>query len=231
MPTLKQGLIVTAGVLVAAVMVVLGLWQMSSYRHTGLQVAIDRTKQEPVVLVDNVASDGTVADIYARRVTVEGTYRPEGQILVGITSPLRVVTALQTDDGRVVAVVRGATSDNAPPAPPSGRQQITGIFLASDPVVEGEGAATAGRMGSVRLARLAQEWDGRVIAGYVTLPEADSRAQGLAPADVPLPEVQGSAQHSGYAMQWWVFAAAAIGASVWIARGVGRSPAAASPQR
>lgn len=226
---LKQAGIVAAGLVVAAIMVLLGLWQMSVYRHTGQQVAIDRTQQEVVALAEAVAPDGTVADIYARRVSVEGHYRPELQTLVGVAWPLRVVTALELDDGRLLAVVRGQTaSADARPAP-SGRQSIVGVFLASDPVApDATVDVPAGTLSSVRLAKLAQDWPGKVIAGYITLSDADAAAQGLQAATPPLPEVKGSAQNSGYALQWWVFAALSLGGSVLIARGAGRKGGAAS---
>lgn len=217
MSRLKQFWIIFGGFALAAVMVGLGLWQMSAYRHTGQQVAIDRTNMESVVLVDNISADGTIADIYARRVTVSGTYRPDLQLWVGTKQPLRLVTALELNDGRLLAVVRGTGSGGDLPAPPEGVQDITGIFLASDRAEE-EPPTDGAELASVRLPQIAQEWPGRVIGGYVTLSAADAQAQGLAAAEPPLPEVQGSAQNAGYALQWWVFAAASIAASIWIAR-------------
>ena len=43
---------------------------------------------------------------------------------------------------------------------------------------------------------------------------------GLFPAEVVLPEGEGSAVHQGYAMQWWVFAGAAIAFAIFTARGM-----------
>lgn len=225
MSRLKQALIIGGGVLVAAVMVLLGLWQASAYRHSGQQVAIDRTTMESVELVDNIEADGTIADIYARQAHVSGTYRPDLQFWVGTDQPLRLVTALELTDGRLLAVVRGTGSGGEFPEPPGGAQDVTGIFLASDKDDETPPLATPG-LSTVRLPQIAQLWPGRVIGGYLTLPATDSEAQGLAAAEAPLPEVEGSAQNAGYALQWWVFAVGAIAASIWIAlRGGSQTPA------
>ena len=42
---------------------------------------------------------------------------------------------------------------------------------------------------------------------------------GLEPAESKLPEVEGTAMHQGYALQWWVFAGAAVAFSIVVARG------------
>ncbi|MDO4717555.1 MAG: SURF1 family protein [Propionibacteriaceae bacterium] len=227
---LKQAGIIGAGVAVAIVMALLGLWQMGAYRQSGLQVAIDRTQMEPVSLADSVKADGTVDDIYARRVSFDGRFRPELQLLVGRQWPLRVVTAFELTDGRLVAVVRGISASASVPAAPAGTRSVTGVFLAPDPSGPAPSAGVPdGTLGSVRLTRIAQDWPGRLIAGYVTLPEEDARAQGLEPAVPPLPEVKGSPQNSGYALQWWVFAVVAVAISILAARNLGAKARAGEP--
>ncbi|MDO4784094.1 MAG: SURF1 family protein [Propionibacteriaceae bacterium] len=229
---LKQAGIIGAGLVLAAVMVLLGLWQMGAYRQSGLQVAIDRTLMEPVSLADSVRPDGTVEDIYARRASFEGRFRPELQVLVGREWPLRVVTAFELTDGRLVAVVRGTAASGSVPEAPAGHRAVTGVFLASDPIAPAPSAGVPdGTLGSVRLPRIAQDWPGRLIAGYVTLSEADARAQGLEAAVPPLPEVKGSPQNSGYALQWWVFAVIAVVLSVLGARNLGAKARAAEASK
>src|SRR5690606_37538444 len=71
---------------------------------------------------------------------------------------------------------------------------------------------------SVRAQKLAQTLPSPLIAGYVTLSEAESAAQGLGPAAAELPESEGTAMHQGYALQWWVFAGASIAFSIFLAR-------------
>ena len=75
-------------------------------------------------------------------------------------------------------------------------------------------------MPSLRLQGLVQKWPQPMIAGYVTLDDAGAARFGLGPATAELPEAQGTSMHQGYALQWWVFAAAAVAFSIVIARGL-----------
>jgi len=58
--------------------------------------------------------------------------------------------------------------------------------------------------------------------GFITLPAADSAAQGLGTAVVALPSGSGSIQNIGYALQWWVFAAFGAFMTVRFIRALGR---------
>lgn len=220
----KQALTLVVGGVVAAVMLILGLWQMASYEASTRDVSAERAAQPVVQLVDAVAADGTVSDVYGRRVEVEGSYLPQYEALIGTDGPWRVATLLELPDGRHVAVVRGALEPGAEiPAAPHGEQHIEGIFLASDKSASPDGPQVAD-LPSLRLQELAQRWPSPLIAGYVTLPADASRAQGLAEAPLELPEAEGSPTHRGYALQWWVFAAAAVGFSIYVARGFAPAP-------
>lgn len=222
----RQVLAVLGGVVVAGVMVVLGLWQMASYQESTRDVSAARAAEDAVPLTDNVSESGEVADIYGRRVTVSGSYGPE-EVLVGESWPVRVTTVFQMDDGRNLAVVRGALDDGeAVPPAPAGDQEITGVFLAPD--LPAQDSATGADLGSLRVQSLAQTWPSPLVAGYVTLPAEASAEQGLAEAPLQLPTMEGSPTHRGYALQWWVFAAGAVGFGIYVARGFGRQP---SPDR
>ena len=207
----KQATAIAVSVVVAIVMVVLGLWQMHRFELSVEHIAADRAAQAPVELAPAVHADGSVDDIYGRTVTASGMYLPEAEEVVGTTEP-RVVTALQLDDERVLAVVRGGVGQGEQPTPPpAGRQDIQGVFLASDSAAERPN-------GAVRLQALAQTWPGPLISGYVTLDEQASANQGLGPAQVQLPDQKGTAMHKGYALQWWVFAVASIAFGIFLAR-------------
>lgn len=217
----KQVLAVLVGVLVAIGMLLLGLWQMERFQRSMVDIGEERATLESVSLADSVAPDGTVDDIYGRLTTFSGGYLPEHQVLVGTEWPMRVVTAFQLDDGRHVAVVRGLT--DAAPGEESLPVDISteGFFTAGDlagvdPVPSD---APEGSLPSVRLQNLVQDWPQPMIAGYVTLTGDEAAAFGLAPAKAELPEGEGTAMHQGYAMQWWVFAAASIAFSLFVARG------------
>ena len=222
----KQVVAVVAGFVVAALMLLLGLWQMSSYQESTRDVSAERAAEDAVPLAESVAADGEIADVYGRRVTLSGAYTAD-EVLVGEEPPLRVVTAFRMDDGRHVAVVRGAVEPGVTVGPaPAGPQEVTGVFLASD--FAAEAVAEGADLGSIRVQALAQEWPSPLVGGYVTLSEADSAAQGLAAAELVLPTAEGSATHRGYALQWWVFAAGAVAFGFYVARGFGKESEASA---
>ena len=122
---------------------------------------------------------------------------------------VRLLTAFQLADGRVVAIVRGlGPADGDGPAPPSGAVTQTGIFLPTEAAADH--AVPPGTYASVRLPQIVQEWPQRLVPGFVTLDRDQAQAQGLYPATAILPTGEGSLQNLGYALQWWVFAAFAL---------------------
>lgn len=214
---LKQALAVTASLIVAGVMIGLGLWQMASYEQSTRDVSAERAAQPAVPLADSVDASGRVDDIYGRQVSATGVYQDD-QVLVGTKAPLRVVNGFRMADGRYVAVVRGSVDDPGDvPPPPSGTVELKGIFLAADPQGE-EGAAADADMPTVRLQALAQEWPYPLVGGYVTVSATEAETAGMKPAELVLPEAEGSATHRGYALQWWVFAVGALAIGLWSAR-------------
>ncbi|MFT3888321.1 MAG: SURF1 family protein [Arachnia sp.] len=209
---------------VAAVMLLLGLWQMASYEESTRDVSAERAALDPVPLADQVGADGVIKDVYGRRVTLHGEYLADHQVVVGEGSPWRVATAFRMTDGRIVPVVRGTVEPGAPvPPPPSGEQDVLGIFLAPDkastnPPVDGGTRGLVTDLPTLRVQELAQTWPSPLVGGYVTLPADASATQGLGEAFVILPEAEGSATHRGYALQWWVFAAGAVAFGIYTAR-------------
>ncbi|RMB61496.1 SURF1 family protein [Tessaracoccus antarcticus] len=219
--TFRRGLTILIGVIVAVVMLVMGLWQMARFQASIVDVAAERAAQSPVPLSESIAADGTIDDIYGRRVQLSGEVVPGYELLVGSQWPMRVVVPFEMTDGRIVPVVLGL-GDREVNIADAGPTSIEGIFTAGDQ--EGESTppadAPAGSTATLRLQGLVQQWPQPMVAGYVTL-DADAAAQySLEPASAALPEVQGSAMHQGYALQWWVFAAASIAFSIVVARGL-----------
>jgi surfeit locus 1 family protein len=219
---LRQALILALGLVLAAVMVALGLWQLDVYQMQGEAAAAKRAA-EPAVELRQVAPAGAaVRDGYGRSVIFTGTYLTQPQELIPLADRpgmLRVVTPLRQPDGSVVAVVRGLMPDGGsapePPPPPSGLLTQTGILLPSDqpspPTDE-----------SLRVPVLAQRWPGPLVDGFVVLSAADSRAQSLEPAPASLPEARGRLRNAAYALQWWVFAAFTVFMAIRMARDSGR---------
>ena len=221
---LQQLALVALGTVVAAVMIMLGLWQMQVFEDQGQEGAIARM-DEPAVALDGVASPGEeITDGYGRTVTFAATYDNDDQLLVPVEDEpgsYRVLTRALTPEGTLVPVVRGETHSPTPPAPPTGEVEQHGVLLASDSSAPGD--LPADQIGSVYLPALVQRWTEPMVAGYVTLPADLAAAQGLDPATPDLPSGRGSGQNFGYALQWWVFAASALGFSIYLATYIGRA--------
>ncbi|MGO1488494.1 MAG: SURF1 family protein [Arachnia sp.] len=217
----RRVLTVLVGVVVAGVMLVLGVWQMASFQRSVVDIAEERASEAPVALISNIRADGTIEDIYGRRVELSGQVVPGEQLLVGSQWPLRVVVPFEMTDGQIVPLVLG-TTDTPPEITAPGPLDVSGIFTAGDSVGEltAPSDAPSGSMSSLRLQELVQQWPQPMIAGYVTLDAGGAATFGLTPAIVELPEAQGTSMHQGYALQWWVFAAASIAFSIVIARGL-----------
>ena len=199
-------------------MLSLGLWQMESFRDQGEEALIARIN-EPAAELTEVAPIGVLPrDGYGRTVTAQGSYLPDQQLL--IIDPVepdttRVLTAFQLADGSVVPVVRGVSADT-PAAPPTGQSSVRGVLLPTE--AEPETELPPGQLGSVRLPRITQLWPQQLVSGFIVLDAEGAAAQGLIPAEVVLPSNAGQARNQGYALQWWIFAAAAVAATVKLSR-------------
>lgn len=218
---LKQVVVLAIGVVAAAAMVWLGLWQMQAFVDSGNRTITDRAAQPPVALADVLTPDGVDGDAYGKRVTATGEYVASQEILIRTGDGFRVLTALELDDGRILPVVRGQVSERVatPPAPPGGDVVQTGLLLPGEGDID---TTVPGELGSVSMPQLVQEWQQQLVPGFITLDEADAQAQGLRPAGVDLPAGQGSFQNGGYALQWWIFAAVALAIAGRVAIGIGR---------
>lgn len=214
----KQVLLVGVGALLAGVMVFLGLWQMQVFVDKGNRSVEDRAAQSPVPLAEHLGSAGEVGDIYGKQVTFTGVYLPEQEIRIPSVNGNRVLTALQLHDGRILAVVRGLAIGSTSAAPPTGEITGSGLFLPGEGDAEG---VPDGSLRTVRMPLLAQMWPQQLVPGFVTLNPDESAAQGMVGAPVKLPGGEGSIQNSGYALQWWVFAAFALGMSIKLAHSLG----------
>lgn len=216
----KQGLTISIGIIVAGVMLLLGLWQMSSFQLSIVDVAAERQAEPAVQLAPAISEDGTIQDVYGRRVQFSGHIVADNALYVGTAWPLRVAVPFEMTDGRIVPLVLGL-ADQEMDIVADGTMDVEGIFTAGDRDEDTAVPADApeGSVATLRLQELVQEWPGPMIGGYVTLP-ADAAARfGLEPAESKLPEVEGTAMHQGYALQWWVFAGAAVAFSIVVARG------------
>ena len=224
---LRQALVIAVGLALAAGMVVLGTWQLDVYRAQGANMAVRRASGPPVRLHDVAPVNAAVSDGYGRPVRFTGSYVPDLQIFIpidGRPGAFRVLTGLRQDDGSIVAVVRGQLAGPASdrpraPAPPTIEVDQVGVLLPSEEAIPSD---ATGELTSVRLPALAQRWPGPLLGGFVTLSEANARAQGLTPAAVTLPEARGRLRNGAYALQWWLFAAFTVAMALRMARDFGR---------
>jgi surfeit locus 1 family protein len=219
---LRQALILVLGLVLAAGMVGMGIWQFDVYQMQGEAAAVRRAAAPAVELRQVAPAGSAVRDGYGRTVALTGTYLAHPQALVALADRpdmLRVVTPLRQPDGSVVAVVRGLVPESAddpqPPPPPAGMLTQTGILLPSE-----QASLPTGQ--SLRVSVLAQSWPSPLVDGFVVLSAADARAQSLEPAPASLPEARGRLRNAAYALQWWVFAAFAVFMAVRMARDTGR---------
>ena len=173
-------------------------------------------------LAEFVGADGTVGDVYGKRVIVAGRYLPAQQITDPGRRRDRPRPHRPRTRGRsgVAGRPRGGAGRASVTPPPTGHAHADGAV----PPRRG-GRDDAGRrrtrLGSVRMPLLAQRWPQRLVPGFVTLSAEDAAAQGLAQASVTLPQGRGAFQNGGYALQWWIFAAFALGSRIKLAHSVG----------
>lgn len=220
----KQAAIVLVGLVLGGAMVMLGLWQLEVYRSQGAKAAVTRAAEAPVSLASVAIPGQQVIDGFGRTVEFSGRYAANQQLLVPIPEQpgrFRVLTALIQADGSAVPVVRGVVEGQNVPAPPMEQVSQRGILLPSEDDLDQP--AGSGEIGSVRLGVLAQNWSQPLVAGFVTLSAADAEAQGMTPAVAALPEGQGRLRNGAYALQWWIFAAFAVGMSIKMAKDIGQA--------
>jgi cytochrome oxidase assembly protein ShyY1 len=210
---------------------VLGWWQLESARHNERERQ-ERAKDVAVALA-TVAEPGLAQSegLAGQLVTVSGVYDGEAQLLVpgrerAGTVGFYVLTPLRTPDGGVIAVNRGwvAAEDEAAAARAAGGQvEVSGLLQPSEPPRAAAGAAREavalpeGQIGYIATAQLTGRLPyppSELYDGFLLLSEQRPAAE---PAPVPVPETAvtktsgvGSLRNLSYALQWWIFAAAAV---------------------
>ncbi len=224
----------------AVVMVLLGNWQLHRYHErsaTNAHIDAGRTGTPaplgtvlPRPTTTGTAGPGPTVEQHWARVTVSGQYDPANEILVRgrtvnnavgyeIVTPLRLAdgTAVLVDRGWVPPAPGGARPIPQIPAAPTGTVQVVALLHPSEstpgPIERREGRIQARR---VAVGQLAAELPYPVYGAYLLLTEQTPAND---PAFTPIPvEHENALQNGGYAIQWWVFAAMALGVYVWLAR-------------
>ncbi len=220
-------------VVMAAVMVELGIWQLHRYqersRSNAQVAATGRAAPSPLeqVLAAPAPAAGSVGPAPPgsaawTRVSVTGRYDRSHEILlrgrtVGGNVGYEVVTPLVLADGSAVLVDRGwlppasGGADAVPvvPAAPDGEVRVTGRLHLPEsraaPVERVDGRLEARRVAPALAAKVVPF---PLYGGYVTLqsqePAADRRFVAVPPPS------ENALQNGGYVLQWWLFAAITV---------------------
>jgi cytochrome oxidase assembly protein ShyY1 len=230
----RRATVVAIAVIVAATCVALGFWQLQRLADRRTRnAAIERERSRDPVPITAVASSGEVEPYIAVRAS--GSFDTEQEVLVygrtldGEPGHL-VVTPLVLDDGDAILVIRGwvpfgdTTVPIADAAPPSGELTIIG-FLVPD---EGDGSTVPdgnGVVGRVDVEGIGSTLPYPVLPLPIQLTEQTPPQPSELPIPLP-PEELSEGPHLSYAIQWFSFAAIAVGGAVILLRRERRSPTA-----
>jgi cytochrome oxidase assembly protein ShyY1 len=224
----------------AAVMVMLGDWQLHRYEErSSINARIDAADSTRAIPLTSVLAAPTAAGASGSspgkrlawsKVTVSGRYDPaheiqargrtvDGDVGFEIVTPLVLAdgTAVLVDRGWVPAPPGGALASPAVPAAPTGDVTVVGQVHLSEsrpaPIEHRDGRLDTRR---ISVPRLAHEMPYPVYGAYVLLTEQMPAAD---PAFTRIPIAhEDSWQNAGYTVQWWLFAGMTLFAYGWQAR-------------
>ena len=206
-----------------ALMIWLGFWQLRRLdERRQFNATVEARIDQPAVPVEDLlASTDDPSRIEWRQVTATGTWRPDQIVWFnrsqgGIAGD-NVLTALDTalDDGDGVVIVnRGFVPLTAEvPPPPSGEIEILGRVRIPAARALGELTDAAdGPVTEVRridLGQLDEQIDGEVAPVYLDLIGSIPNVTAGDPDPVPAPTLS-EGPHLSYAVQWFIFATAAL---------------------
>ena len=220
-------LLALALVLIAA-FVQLGRWQLDVAEGKATQEVLEQARAQGIVDLATVLRPHQPfpGALSARQVSARGEYVPGDQVLVTDRrlegrEGYWVVTALRTEAGGVLPVLRGfTTSATDVPPPPTGVVTVEGGLAPGESPAQTRTPAAPGQMGSIDLAVLVNQWPGDLYNAFLFLsaehpvvPAAEPSANGTGGLQlVPTPTRSGGLnwRNASYAAQWWVFAVFAL---------------------
>jgi len=219
---------------IATICALAGTWQAARLRqkHTANQLlrSNDRAAAVDIATVLGPAAAPTASGALAkfRHITATGSFIAAGQTLwrgqtVDNATGYVVLTPLRTDNG-IVVVARGFiqqnnAADTSPaviPAPPGGTVKIAGRLLAAEAGPDRFGSLPGVQIDTVNAAQQAARLASPVWGSYAQLEPGQPGSAGL--TAFPDPDMSNPAggaeelQHFAYIVQWYVFAALALGA-------------------
>lgn len=155
---------------------------------------------------------------YGRTVTATGSYREVDQVRIGsrLSSDSVpgdwIVSALEIESGRSIAVVRGWVPQGQTFATPREIISIEGILQPSDTFYQGP-LDPSGEVLIIDSEQLSAVWNTTLFDGYIVM-QSQSPMGVNSPESVPptisTADVAFPLQNFFYAIQWWVFALFAV---------------------
>lgn len=218
--------------LLAAVLVVcagfvwLGSWQLGVARDRGQEQALREARSAGPVPIDEVLAPqrSFTAKADGRAVIAQGSYDAAQQVLVpdrvqqvdgGKRVGWWVVSALKTDGGAWLPVVRGWVAEPDDPAAdvrstPTGSVTVHGVLQPDEPPGDSSDLDD-GQLATIDAADLVNRWGSPIYNGFLVLTRQQTDVQPLTPQPLlvppPQPQPHGIAwRNAAYAVQWWVFA-------------------------
>jgi cytochrome oxidase assembly protein ShyY1 len=221
-------------VVLAAIMVALGFWQLHRYHlRSAANARIDAAVAAAPIPLEQVLTGDRPPPAGAAwtRVKVTGVYDAAHEIVarertVNSQVGFEILDPLRLSDGRAVlvdrgwlaaSVTRGARAMPAVPAVPTGEVTVTGLVhlpeSRADGPIRADGRLTVRRISP---ARIAPELPYPLLSGYLTV-DSQQPAADAAFAVVPV-DHQDSGMNAGYVVQWWAFALITLVGFGWVAR-------------
>jgi cytochrome oxidase assembly protein ShyY1 len=230
-------------VVLAAGCVSLGLWQLDrrATRNAANALVERNYDAAPVPLAELLGSPGAdfAPEATWRPVRARGRYDADATVVVrnrprdGVPG-YAVLVPLVTDDGDALLVERGwvptgptGQGPAAVPAPPAGEVEVLARLRPSEPPARGP--APAGQALRIDVPSIAADLPYAVYDAYAAL---ERERPAATPA--PLPPVRPAPDpgpHLSYSLQWFVFAALALGGYGWLARREAATRSGTAPAR
>jgi cytochrome oxidase assembly protein ShyY1 len=213
-------------VTLVVVFIELGLWQLRRLDdRRALNAALSASASGTPIPLDELRSDRAAEWTL---IQAEGRYDSDAQLLVRNrpfegTNGFHVVTPLFTENDRVLLVLRGwvpaGTTAREPPAvppPPPGDVSVTGRLRTTETARRALEADIPGQVTALDTQAIGDLLDEPVYEDYVELTAQDP-PPGDVPQLLPAPAIS-PGPHLAYAVQWFAFAAIAIGGWVMLLR-------------
>jgi cytochrome oxidase assembly protein ShyY1 len=155
---------------------------------------------------------------YGRTVTATGSFIIEDQVRIGSRLSREsiagdwVVSALETQTGQLIAVVRGWVPQGQQFTTPEETVSIEGVLQPNDTFYATQ-SDSSGEIVTIDSQQLSELWNAPLLDGYVVVQSQSptvANSPKIVPPTISTAEVAFPLQNFFYAIQWWVFALFAV---------------------